>query len=281
MDFLTGHNVELGALYSKLHRLFTEIRARPQRTGSLSTRKSMQHPAFCSLVLSALLPAGRFYSFRYFCALCSLVLFALLSLIFVSCAQQPDRQNFQGSPLHGQHSYSGEIRENGAQNAAAKVFVSNCRLRYELHGNTPLERLVLLADLESGAVRLLNPTNKRCLEASFAPLRWLYPEYMLEAFPQIMRPRILTHETQELGEETLAGYRARKIRVVNTEKLLGEERVITRVFWLSEKFCVQLRQEEGVLQRNFTNIVVGQLAESLFTLPGEYSKVDTIAEFLK
>jgi hypothetical protein len=219
----------------------------------------------------------------------ALRLFALVLCPFLfsaSCARvDAGRESFQGSPLHGMKNYAGEMRQSatrgGGSGPAAGIAVSGSRLRYELRGETPLERLVLLADLDSGRIRLLNPANGRYLESSFAPRRWIYLEYLMEFFPEVMRPAIVSRTEETLGREELSGHSAKKIRVVSREALLGEERSVTRTFWVSESFCLPLRQEEGLMRREFTNITSAPLADSLFALPAGHEQAADFAELLK
>jgi hypothetical protein len=216
-------------------------------------------------------------------------LFALVIcsvLLSPACARMDaGGEGFQGSPLHGMKRYAGEMRQSatrgGESEPAAGIAVSGNRLRYELRGKTPLERLVLLADLDSGRIRLLNPANGKYLESSFAPRHWIYLEYLMEFFPDVMRPAIVSRTEETLGREEVSGHSAKKIRVVDREALLGEERSVTRIFWVSENFCLPLRQEEGSMRREFTNITSAPPADSLFALPAGHAKAADFAELLK
>jgi hypothetical protein len=206
-------------------------------------------------------------------------------LLFASCARKDaGREGFQGSPLHGMKSYAGEMRQSAIEGDAfdtARVIVSGSRLRYDLRGDGPPERLVLLADLDSGRIRLLNPANRSYLEGSFAPQRWIYLEYLMESLPTVMRPTIVARTEETLGSEEVSGHSARKIRVAGREELLGEERAVTRTFWVSEQFCLPLRQEEGSMRREFTGITSAPVEDALFALPAGYRKAADFAELMK
>ncbi len=216
---------------------------------------------------------------------------ALLTLCLFCCLLAACVRNqtvwpgFAGSPLHGETSYSGEMRQSdlkgNPEEQPAKVFVSNSRLRYEINGSGPFEKLVLLADVSSGKSRLLNTANRKYLEGSFAPQRWVYLEYMLESFPKVMHARQLSHAEEKLGSETVAGRKAERIRSVSRESLMGKERTVTRIFLLSEDFSVPLRQEDGTMRREFTNIHAGPLADTLFTLPAGWTKAPDFAQLLR
>lgn len=219
---------------------------------------------------------------RVVCLVCVL---CCIGLVAACVRNNRGGRGFQGPPVHGLHSYSGEMRQSdlrgGAAAGTAKVFAANGRLRYEMRGSGPLEQLVLLAELGSGKARLLNPARGRYLEGSFTPQHWVYLEYLMEAFPQVMRPRLISHTEERLGTENVAGYATEKIRSIRRESMLDKERVVTRLFWPAEEFCLPLRQEEGAIRRDFTNITIGPLAPSLFEIPPEYRKAVDFIELLK
>jgi hypothetical protein len=216
----------------------------------------------------------------------TLSLSACLAL-FHACAvdKPPDWLGFQGAPAQGLRAYTAEVRTSDihgdAEPDTGALFVSHDKLRYEMQGSGPIEQLVLLARLDSGQAWLVNPSGNRCMEGSFAPQRWMDIGYLLGAFPQVARSRVLAHKEEVLGKETLDGYKSVKIRRTGREVLFGEERDFTEIFWLAEEFCIPLRHEHGTARSELTNIHEQTLADSLFTPPAECRKVSSFVDLLQ
>jgi hypothetical protein len=170
---------------------------------------------------------------------------------------------------------------DGTELNTGMLFVSHGKLRYEMQGSGPLERMILLARLDSGQAWLVNPARNKYLEGSFAPQRWMDIGHLLRAFPKIASPRIISSDEKLLGRETFHGYKASKIRRAGREILFGEERDFTELFWLAEEFCIPLRHEYDMVRSELTNIRENTPADSLFTLPAECRKVSSFAELLQ
>jgi hypothetical protein len=217
--------------------------------------------------------------------LCILCLSACLALLYACAADQPTWQGFQGLPAHGVRAYAAQLRTNdirdGTELSVGMLFVSHGKLRYEMQGSGPLERMILLARLDSGQAWLVNPSNNTCLEGRFAPQRWMDIGHLLRAFPKIAHPRIIASNEELLGREMIHGYKAGKIRRTGREVVFGEERDFTEFFWLAEEFCIPLRHEYNMIRTELTNIREQASADSLFTLPAECRKVSSFVELLR
>jgi hypothetical protein len=215
----------------------------------------------------------------------TLSLSACLALFYACAADKPVWQGFQGAPVQGLHAYAAQVRTSDTRGGdtapeTGALFVAQGRLRYEMQGSGPLERLILLARLDTGQAWLVNPTGNRYMEGRFAPRRWTDIGYLLEAFPKVAHSRVLAHNEEVLGKETLDGYMTVKIRRTGREVLFGEERDFTELFWLAEEFCIPLRHENGMVRSELTQIREQALADSLFTLPAECRKVFSFADLL-
>jgi len=213
-----------------------------------------------------------------------LVAVACLILFYACSRDRPVWQGFHGSPPSGLSTYAAELRtsdvRDGAELRRDALFLAHHKVRYEMKGSTPLEQMILLARLDSGQAWLVNPANNRCLEGSFSPQRWMDIGYLLGAFPGVVRPRILSHSEEILGQETLSGYKASKVRRKGREVLFGEEREFTELFWLAEESCIPLRHEDDTVRSELTNIRAGALADSLFAIPAECRKVSSFTGLL-
>jgi hypothetical protein len=214
-----------------------------------------------------------------------LCLSACFVLIYACVTDKFVWQGFQGTPVHGVRAYTAELRTSdirgGAEPSTGALFVSQDKLRYEMKGAGPLEQLILLARLDAGQAWLISPSGNKCLEGSFAPRRWMDIGYLLGAFPKAMLPRVIAHNEELLGKETLFGYKVSKIRRTGKQILFGEEKDFTELFWLAEGFCVPLRHETNTVRSELTNIREQAFADSLFTLPAECRKVSSFADLLK
>jgi hypothetical protein len=210
---------------------------------------------------------------------------ACLALFYACASDKPVWQSFQGTPTHGLRAYSADLRTNdirdGTVVCTGALFVAQDALRYEMQGTGPLERMILLARLDSGQAWLVNPANNRYMDGSFAPQRWMDIRYLLEAFPEVAHPRIIAVNEELLGKEILHGYKVSKIRRTGRSVLFGEEKDFTELFWLAEESCIPLRHEDGTARTELTNIREQALAESLFTLPSACRKVSSFVELLQ
>ena len=207
-------------------------------------------------------------------------------LLFYACViREHAWQGLPGMPVHGLHTYVAKLStsdmRSGTTLGAGALFVAGDTLRYEMQGTGPLEHMVLLARLDSGQAQLVNPAGNKYLEGSFAPRRWVDIGYLLEAFPAVMSPRVLTSKEELLGREKFSGYKVSKIRRTGREVLFGEEREFTEFFWLAEESCIPLRHENGRIRSDLTEIRRQNLDDSLFALPSAYRKVSSLAELLK
>ena len=215
--------------------------------------------------------------------LCISCLLACLVLLG-ACAAKQDWHGFQGQPAHGLSTYTAQMRtsdiRDGRELGTGKLFVAHNKLRYEMQGTKPLEQMVLLARLDSGRAWLVNPTGNACLEGSFAPQHWMDIEYLLEAFPGVVRSRIIVSTEEPLGKERHSGYKVSKIRRTGRKVLFGEEKDFTEFFWLAEESSIPLLHEDGMTRTELANIRKEELADSLF-LPTGCRKVPSFADLLQ
>ena len=216
--------------------------------------------------------------------LCIVCLFACFALFAACIPDKPVWQSFQGTPVHGLSAYAAVLRtsdmRDGTELRTDMLFVAHGKLRYEMKGSGPFEQMVLLAGLDSGQTWLVNPANNRCIEGHFAPQRWMDIGYLLETFPKVMRPRVISSKEELLGKEMLSGYKTGKIRRTGRAILFGEEKNFTEFFWLAEEFCIPLRHEDGMVRTELTNIHKKAIDDSLFTPPAACRKVSSLAELL-
>jgi hypothetical protein len=214
-----------------------------------------------------------------------LCLSACLALFYACAANKQAWQGFQGAPVQGLRTYVAELRasdlRDGTELSTGALFVAHDNLRYEMRGSGPLEHLILLARLDSGQARLINPAGNKYLEGSFMPQRWMDIGHLLEAFPKAAPPRILSSSEELLGRETISGYKVSKIRRTGREILFGEERDFTEFFWLTEESCIPLRHENDRIRSELAKIREQALDDSLFALPAGCRKVASFADLLK
>jgi len=212
-------------------------------------------------------------------------LFACFALLAACVPDEMARKDIRGSPMHGWSNYAAELRSGdmrgGTELKTGALFVAHDKVRYEMKGSGPLEQMILLARLDAGQAWLVNPANNSCLEGSFTPQRWMDIGYLLAAFPHVMHPRIISSREEDLGKETLSGYKTDKFRRTGRHMLFGEERNFTEVFWLAEEFCIPLRHEDGTVRTELTNIRKQAVDDSLFTLPAACRKVASFVELLQ
>jgi len=194
-------------------------------------------------------------------------------------------RGFPGTPIFWSRMYVAELHtrdsRDGAKLGAGALFVSRDVLRYEMRGTGPLEQTILLARLDSGQARLVNPAGNKYIEGNFAPRRWVDIGYLLEAFPKVAPPRILSSNEEVLGKEQLSGYKVSKIRRTGREVMFGEEKDFTELFWLAEESPIPLRHERGMVISEMTNIRQQALDDSLFALPAGCRQVASFADLLK
>ncbi|MDR2694854.1 MAG: hypothetical protein LBC79_00540 [Deltaproteobacteria bacterium] len=214
-----------------------------------------------------------------------LCLFACCVLIYACVTDKLIWQGFEGTPAHGLRSYAAELRvsdiRDGTESVSGTLYIAQGRLRYEMQGAGPFEHMILLARLDAGQAWLVNPSGSRCLEGSFTPRRWMDIGYLLGGFPKVMLPRIIAHNEELLGTETLLGYKVSKIRRTGRAVQFGEERDFTEFFWLAEELCIPLRHENGMIRSDLTKLREQASADSLFTPPAECRKVSSFADLLQ
>ena len=215
---------------------------------------------------------------------CVLGLLACLAL-FYACTTDKGWQGFQGTPVHGLRSYVAELRtsdlRDGTELSTGAIFAARNTLRYEMRGTGPLEHMILIARLDSGQALLVNPANNACLEGTFTPRHWVDIDYLLEAFPKVAHPRVISSREELLGAERLHGYKVSKIRRTGKAVLFGEKRDFAEYFWLAEESCIPLRHENDMVRSELSNIREQALADSLFTFPAACRKLASFTELVQ
>jgi len=212
-------------------------------------------------------------------------LFTYLALFYACATDKTGWQGFQGTPVHGLRTYAAELRTSDLRDGTAlstgALFVAHNTLRHEIKGSGQLEHMILFARLDSGQARIVNPANNACLDGSFTPRRWIDIGSLLAAFPKVAHPRIKASNEEQLGKESLQGYKVSKIRRTGKAVLFGEERDFTEYFWLAEESCIPLRHENDMVRSELTNIREQALPDSFFAFPAECRKVASFADLLQ
>ena len=87
---------------------------------------------------------------------------------------------------------------------------------------------------------------------------------------------------EDLGTETVSGYKCRKKRVETTQKMMGKKTTIRVITWTSEKFSFPLRTqtEDGAITE-LRSIKKGRQPEKLFEPPSDYEKADGMLDVMQ
>ena len=87
---------------------------------------------------------------------------------------------------------------------------------------------------------------------------------------------------EDLGTETVSGYKCRKKRVETTQKIMGKKTTTRVITWTSDKFSFPLRTqtEDGAITE-LRSIKKGPQPDKLFKPPSDYEKAAGMLEVMQ
>jgi len=171
--------------------------------------------------------------------------------------------------------YSAEqvhISPDGKAAGAYKVHVAHQKMRMEMPAPWGKGHMITIVRRDKQVYWTLIPDQKVYIEN-------MLDEAELQEFEQSLEEN---RKEEDLGTETVSGYKCRKKRVETTQEIMGQK-IKTRVItWTSEKFDFPLRTqtEDGAITE-LRNIQKGRQPDKLFEVPSDYQKAKGMLDVMQ
>ena len=91
-----------------------------------------------------------------------------------------------------------------------------------------------------------------------------------------------TRKVENLGTETVSGYKAEKNRITTTIAMMGQKHTTTHTEWIAREFSMPVRmQEPNGRIMEMRNIKTGAPSASVFEMPAGYKRNTQMEEMMK
>jgi hypothetical protein len=154
-------------------------------------------------------------------------------------------------------------QDAGGQERMHGIFVSQDKMRMEMHSPGGEGSMVLIYRKDKGVAWTLFPEKKFYIESKLDEAK------LQKAFGEIQSDV----KKEELGTETVNGFKCRKMRVETTSRIMGREIKSTATVWLSDRLDFPIRsqgKDGGVVE--LRDIKPGRQPSDLFEIPAGYTQ---------
>jgi len=163
--------------------------------------------------------------------------------------------------------YSAEqvFKDAGGRERVHNIFVSHDKIRMEMRSPMGKGSMVMIHRKDKGVTWTLFPEQKFYIESSLDK----------EKFQKFFGEFPMDTEKEDLGTETVNGFKCRKMRVETTTSIMGREIKSTSTVWTSDRLDFPVRsqgKDGGVME--LRDIKPGSQPSDLFEIPAGYTKRD-------
>lgn len=175
-------------------------------------------------------------------------------------------------------SYGGKIKKFSAEQVSIapsgkiehvqKLYVTPDKIRIEGRSPTGEGTMVMIFHKDLNVHWMINPDKKTYFERSLNEKEW-----------EKLMKKNFTKKEEDLGTETINGFKCRKKRVETTMQFMGREMKSSVIVWVSNRLDMPLRTKtkDGYIAE-LRNIKKGRQPAKLFNLPKGYQKVNNMFE---
>jgi len=190
------------------------------------------------------------------------------TVLFLICTTLP-ASAFLGGKIDRFSAEQVSIEPGGKSAVIGKIFVMPGMFRSENTVEKGGKSIINIFQKDRNISYMINPEDKTYLEMSFDEKK------MKEAMGQFAQAQ----KEENLGTETVNGYKCTKKRMETKVSFLGFEKIVKTTLWLSDRFDMPLRTEnnDGTIIE-MRNIREGKQPATLFEPPAGYRKVADMME---
>jgi hypothetical protein len=160
----------------------------------------------------------------------------------------------------------------GALKGMVKIYMAPGKLRMEMNAPDGKGYMITVVRQDEGIHRMIFPEKKGYLER---PISNDEAENLMAAFTN-------SQEKETLGEETVNGFKCKKMRITRTQKAMGREMTTTVTVWKSDRvdWPIRTRSDNGS-STELRNIKEGKQPKDLFEAPAGYKKATNMMELMR
>lgn len=168
---------------------------------------------------------------------------------------------FQAKQVHLDQ--AGQIRTTN------QIYSMPDKLRLEMNHPSGQGSMIMIFRKDKEVHWILSPKNKRYTEQPMDEAAW----------ERTRGDFIKAQNMEDLGMETVQGFRCRKRRVTTTVQVMGVKRTSTSTVWSSPKIAFPIRTESQTGEvTELRNIKKGVQPDALFEIPCSYTQVSSMIE---
>jgi len=157
------------------------------------------------------------------------------------------------------------FKDPGGREGTHNIFVSHGNMRMEMRSPMGKGSMVVIFRKDKGTTWTLFPEEKFYIENKLDEAK------LKKTFGKIP----MDTKKEDLGTETVNGFKCRKMRVETTTNIMGREIKSTSTVWTSERLDFPIRsqgKEGGVME--LRDIKPGSQPSDLFEVPAGFTKRD-------
>ena len=161
------------------------------------------------------------------------------------------------------------VHETGAIENSGKLYMHKGKIRFEMRSPAGSGQWIIISRPDINKHWMVNPEKKMYFEQSYSP----------EEIQSLLHTIAEKNSEKILSEETIQGFKCKKMAVTTHMNVPGMEESLTTVVWQSGEFPVPIRAIDAkgrILE--FRDIKAEIPDKALFDLPADYEKAETMVE---
>ncbi len=160
----------------------------------------------------------------------------------------------------------------GKVQRTSKVYAAPGKMRMEMASPDGKGRMINIVRQDEGVLWMIFPEKKAYMER---PISEPEAENLMKTFKDAQKE-------EDLGNETVNGFKCKKTRITRTQKFMGREMTIKMTVWKSERLDWPIRsQSDNGSTMELRNSKEGRQKKDLFEAPSGYRKAANMMELMR
>jgi hypothetical protein len=191
-----------------------------------------------------------------------------LSLAFSSMARAGKLKEYSADQF---------LTQKGKEQQVGKIYVSKDKMRMEHAMPGEMEKMFIIVRQDKKLTWTIFPGKKKYIESTLTEEDMKNPAGMSGHGGMNVKTR-----EENLGSETISGYKCDKKRIESTMQMMGREITGRSTVWVSEElgFPIRTENENGTVTE-LRYIKTGSQDDGLFELPSGFAKAANIMEVMQ
>ena len=160
----------------------------------------------------------------------------------------------------------------GKVQGTANLYAAPGKMRMEMASPDGKGRMIIIVRQDKGVHWMVFPEKKAYMER---PVSESEAENLMNTFKE-------SEKVEDLGQETVNGFKCKKTRVTRTQKFMGREMTTTVTVWKSDRLDLPVRtRSDNGNTSELRNIKEGRQKKDLFEPPSGYKKASNMMELMR